>query len=124
MRKPEQLGKMEPQNAVSAPDYGSMGHAEVVCLKIPLSSFPEFAKEYLDLLDKEGNRLDKFFDKGRKCRNLVGVPGGTVCRLGHIPNKQLIQLSHIKMATKSNSPKGLAVIGTRTERAAMRIFYI
>ena len=38
-------GKVCYRNAVLAPEYGSVGHGKVVLLKIPPSSFPEFAKE-------------------------------------------------------------------------------
>lgn len=70
-------GKVCYHNAAMISDYGSLGHAEVVRLQIPPSSFGEFAKEYCRLFDKDGNRPDQFGDKGLEYRNLVGVPGGS-----------------------------------------------
>ena len=63
-------------NARGLGDYGTLGHAEVVALSIPPSSFPAFAEEYFKLFDDKGNRPDQFGDRGPEYRNLVGVPGG------------------------------------------------
>jgi len=57
-------------------DYGSLGHAEVVNLKIPRTSYKDFAREYFKLLGPDGSRPDQFGDRGLEYRNLVGVPGG------------------------------------------------
>merc|ERR1719445_1274741 len=64
-------------NAMNVGDYGSLGHAEVVSLRIPPSSFEEFAKEYFKLFDNNGNRPDQFGDRGPEYRNLIGIPGGS-----------------------------------------------
>jgi len=69
-------GKVCYHNAAQISDYGNLGHAEVVRLQIPPSSFAEFAKEYVALFDKDGNRPDQFGDRGGEYRNVVGVPGG------------------------------------------------
>uniref|UniRef100_A0A7S3C5S4 Peptide-methionine (S)-S-oxide reductase n=1 Tax=Haptolina ericina TaxID=156174 RepID=A0A7S3C5S4_9EUKA len=70
-------------------DYGSLGHAEVVRLNIPSSSFRAFAEEYMKLFDKEGNRPDQFGDRGLEYRNVVGIPGGTQSTLA----KELVAAS-------------------------------
>lgn len=64
-------------NALNIGDYGSLGHAEVVALRIPSSKFQDFAAEYFKLFDKDGNRPDQFGDRGTEYRNLIGVPGGS-----------------------------------------------
>lgn len=69
-------GKVCYHNALSISDYGSLGHAEVVSLKIPPSKFQDFVIEYCNLFSEQGYRPDQFGDKGLEYRNLVGVPGG------------------------------------------------
>jgi len=69
-------GKVCYHNAAQISDYGSLGHAEVVHMRIPPAAFPLFAAEYFALFDSKGNRPDQFQDRGREYRNLVGVPGG------------------------------------------------
>lgn len=76
-------------NALNVGDYGKLGHAEVVALKIPPSSFKEFAKEYFALFDDKGNRPDQFGDRGSEYRNIVGIPGGAKGDLA----KQLVEVS-------------------------------
>mmetsp|Transcript_39969 Transcript_39969/g.80060 ORF Transcript_39969/g.80060 Transcript_39969/m.80060 type:complete len:264 (-) Transcript_39969:214-1005(-) len=70
-------GKVCYHNALQVSDYGSLGHAEVVRLRIPPSSIPEFAAEYAKLFDDKGNRPDQSGDRGPEYRNVVGLPGGT-----------------------------------------------
>lgn len=70
-------GKVCYHNAGFVSDYGSLGHAEVVGMKIPSSKFKEFAAEYCRLFDKNGKRPDQDGDRGLEYRNLVGVPGGS-----------------------------------------------
>lgn len=62
-------------NPLMQADYGQLGHAEVVGLKIPSNKYKEFAKEYIKLFDKKGDRPDKG-DRGAEYRSLVGLPGG------------------------------------------------
>uniref|UniRef100_A0A7S4I4W7 peptide-methionine (S)-S-oxide reductase n=1 Tax=Odontella aurita TaxID=265563 RepID=A0A7S4I4W7_9STRA len=69
-------GKVCYHNAAFIADYGQLGHAEIVSLRIPPSKFEEFAVEYFKLFDKEGFRPDQFGDKGSEYRNLIGIPGG------------------------------------------------
>ena len=52
-----------------------MGHGEVVGMKIPSDKYADFAKEYMKLFDKKGDRPDKG-DRGPEYRSLVGLPGG------------------------------------------------
>jgi len=63
-------------NGANVADYGKLGHAEVVNVKIPPSKFEEFAVEYFKLYDKDGMRPDQGGDRGSEYRSLVGVPGG------------------------------------------------
>lgn len=55
-------------------DYGSLGHGEVVGMKLPSESIKDFAKEYFSLFYK-GDRPDRG-DRGSEYRSLVGIPGG------------------------------------------------
>ena len=82
-------GKVCYHNAAGISDYGSLGHAEVVRLKIPSSKFPEFCVEYCNLFSKDGYRPDQFGDRGPEYRNLVGVPGGVESKYA----KQLVEAS-------------------------------
>lgn len=69
-------GKVCYHNAAQVSDYGSLGHAEVVGLRIPRASYGEFATEYCNLFDKNGFRPDQLGDRGPEYRNLVAMPGG------------------------------------------------
>eukprot|EP00980_Cylindrotheca_fusiformis_P001755 scaffold405_cov132-Cylindrotheca_fusiformis.AAC.7 len=82
-------GKVCYHNALKISDYGSLGHAEVVSLKIPSTVFPEFAKEYFALFNDKGYRPDQWGDVGSEYRNLVGFPGGVSSSFA----KELIKVS-------------------------------
>jgi len=69
-------GKVCYHNLQGVADYGKLGHAEVVSMRIPASKFEDFAVEYCKLFDKDGFRPDQGGDRGTEYRNLVGVPGG------------------------------------------------
>ena len=71
-------GKVQPcyHNLQGKNDYGKLGHAEVVSMTIPRSSYGAFAQEYFKLFAKDGSRPDQFGDRGLEYRNVVGVPGG------------------------------------------------
>ncbi len=71
-------GKVQPcyHNLQGKNDYGKLGHAEVVGMKIPASKYEDFAREYFRLLGPDGSRPDQFGDRGPEYRNLIGVPGG------------------------------------------------
>jgi peptide methionine sulfoxide reductase MsrA len=77
-------GKVCYHNAQNIADYGKLGHAEVVVLRIPTSKFEDFVKEYCKLFDKDGLRPDQFGDRGTEYRNLVGIPGGKSSPLADI----------------------------------------
>ncbi|CAB9517583.1 expressed unknown protein [Seminavis robusta] len=94
-------GKVCYHNAAQVSDYGSLGHAEVVSLKIPTSSFPDFVAEYTALFNKDGYRPDQFQDTGPEYRNLVGFPGGVNSPLA----KQLVEVS-AKNGDKLDFAKG------------------
>jgi peptide methionine sulfoxide reductase MsrA len=70
-------GKVCYHNAANIADYGKLGHAEVVGLRIPPSKFKDFCVEYFQLFDKDGNRPDQGGDRGTEYRSLVGFPGGS-----------------------------------------------
>jgi peptide methionine sulfoxide reductase MsrA len=70
-------GKVCYNNALQVSQYGALGHAEVVALTIPSSSFPLFAAEYFKLFDKNGYRPDQAGDRGLEYRSVVGLPGGS-----------------------------------------------
>lgn len=69
-------GKVCYHNFAGVSDYGKLGHAEVVSMKIPSSKFQEFAVEYCKLF-RNGMRPDQFGDRGLEYRNLVGIAGGS-----------------------------------------------
>lgn len=69
-------GKVCYHNAQNVADYGKLGHAEVVNVRIPTSKFEDFALEYCKLFDKDGFRPDQFGDRGLEYRNVIGLPGG------------------------------------------------
>jgi peptide methionine sulfoxide reductase MsrA len=69
-------GRVCYHNARDLSDYGKLGHAEVVSLRLPVSKFEDFAIEYCKLFDEKGNRPDQFGDRGLEYRNVVGIPGG------------------------------------------------
>ena len=69
-------GKVCYHNGKRVSDYGSLGHAEVVRLRIPPGSFADFAAVYAGLFDKNGYRPDQAGDRGSEYRNLVGFAGG------------------------------------------------
>lgn len=68
-------GKVCYHNFAQVSDYGKLGHAEIVSLRIPKSNFKEFAIEYCKLF-KDGMRPDQNGDRGLEYRNIVGFKGG------------------------------------------------
>lgn len=95
-------GKVCYHNAGQIADYGRLGHAEVVNLKIPSSKFPEFVLEYCKLFSQEGYRPDQFGDRGPEYRNLVGLPGGVESQYA----KQLVEISSKLGGDKLDFAKG------------------
>jgi hypothetical protein len=61
-------------NMRSTADYGEMGHAEVVALRIPAASFASFAARFWQLCP--GGRRQDPQDSGGEYRSVVGLPGG------------------------------------------------
>lgn len=69
-------GRVCYHNYQGLADYGKLGHAEVVGMKIPENKVEDFAKVYFDLFDPTtGERVDPQ-DKGSEYRSLIGLPGG------------------------------------------------
>ena len=56
-------------------DYGSMGHTEVVAIKVPADSIDNFVASYVDLFNSKGVRADPQ-DQGGEYRSAIGLPGG------------------------------------------------
>eukprot|EP01039_Chlorochromonas_danica_P007728 gene7728-8539_t len=63
-------------NLKGIPDYGSLGHAEVVSLTLPEDpdAFEPFAKTYFSLFSNK-DRTD-VGDRGAEYRSVIGIPGG------------------------------------------------
>lgn len=69
-------GRVCYHNFENIADYGKLGHAEVVGLKIPGSAIQNFSEVYFDLFNPEtGERVDPQ-DQGPEYRSLIGLPGG------------------------------------------------
>lgn len=94
-------GKVCYHNSRRISDYGPLGHAEVVSLRIPPSSYKEFALEYTKLFDKNGFRPDQAGDRGSEYRNLVGFPGGA----GKSGGDDNVYLEQLVEASKENGDK-------------------
>jgi len=105
-------GKVCYHNAQSIADYGKLGHAEAVGMRIPPSKFGDFAEEYFQLFDKSGARPDQFGDRGLEYRNVVGIPGGTSSPLAKVlveaSQKQGDKLSFAKGKGDDSDSKALA----------------
>jgi len=69
-------GQVCYHNLAFAPDYGSMGHTEVVNVSVPESKVGDFAKEYFDAA--AGYPLGRADpqDRGTEYRSAIGLPGG------------------------------------------------
>jgi len=74
-RRVGQDGMVCYHNSKNVAEYGTLGHAEVVGLEVPLGAVGRFAKVYFGLFDSNGDRPDKA-DRGDEYRALVGIPGG------------------------------------------------
>jgi peptide methionine sulfoxide reductase MsrA len=70
-------GRVCYHNFENIADYGKLGHAEVVGLKIPGPAIQNFSEVYFNLFDPDtGDRVDPQ-DQGPEYRSLIGLPGGT-----------------------------------------------
>lgn len=68
-------GKVCYHNRKNIADYGSLGHAEAVEMRIPASKLPAFAKKYFSLFGQRGYRHDPQ-DAGGEYRSVLGLKGG------------------------------------------------
>lgn len=78
--------------------YGTLGHTEVVGVKIPADKFEKFAELFAKLFDRNGERPDKG-DIGPEYRHAVGIPGG-------FNNKKLMDILNAKTKGKLTLKKG------------------
>jgi len=70
-------GRVCYHNFQGIADYGKLGHAEVVGVKIPEDKIQEFSNLYFGLFDSNtGERVDPQ-DRGAEYRSLIGLPRGT-----------------------------------------------
>lgn len=63
-------------NMAFAPDYGQMGHTEVVNVSVPTEKIGDFAKEYFDAAVKYPFGRADPQDRGTEYRSAIGLPGG------------------------------------------------
>jgi len=69
-------GRVCYHNLAMAPDYGSLGHTEVVSVSVPEERVTDFAKKYIDAAASyRFGRADPQ-DRGSEYRSAIGVPGG------------------------------------------------
>jgi len=73
-------------NSAGVADYGHLGHAEVVSMKIPKVKFQVFVEEYFEKICPGGLRGDPQ-DAGGEYRSLIGIPGGMESTLEPILKK-------------------------------------
>lgn len=69
-------GEVCYHNVQFAPDYGMMGHTEVVNLAVPEGSIGDFAKRYFDAADSTPFGRPDPQDFGSEYRSAIGIPGG------------------------------------------------
>ena len=101
-------------NFAQVSDYGKLGHAEVVSLRIPKSKFKDFAIEYCKLF-KNGMRPDQMGDRGLEYRNIVGFKGGA-------KNSELA--SQLVDASKETGDQLDFAVGKGTDRDIPRVIWI
>jgi peptide methionine sulfoxide reductase MsrA len=68
-------GKVCYHNREKDSDYGSMGHTEVVGVRIPADRVAFFLEAFLNLFNDKGVRADPQ-DRGGEYRSAIGLPGG------------------------------------------------
>mmetsp|Transcript_41229 Transcript_41229/g.76690 ORF Transcript_41229/g.76690 Transcript_41229/m.76690 type:complete len:298 (-) Transcript_41229:181-1074(-) len=69
-------GEVCYHNMAMAPDYGRMGHTEVVNVSVPESKVGNFAKAYFDAASKYPFGRADPQDRGTEYRSAIGIPGG------------------------------------------------
>lgn len=107
-------GKVCYHNFAQVSDYGKLGHAEVVSMRIPKTKFKDFAVEYCKLF-KDGMRPDQFGDRGLEYRNLVGFKGGA-------KNAELA--AQLVDASKETGDQLDFAVGKGTDRDLPRVVWI
>jgi len=68
-------GKVCYHNMAFDSDYGSLGHTEVVAVKVPKDQVEGFVDAYVNLFNPLGLRADPQ-DQGGEYRSGIGLPGG------------------------------------------------
>ncbi|CAE7435800.1 unnamed protein product [Symbiodinium natans] len=69
-------GEVCYHNMAMAPDYGRMGHTEVVNVSVPEGKVGDFAKAYFDAAAKYPFGRADPQDRGTEYRSAIGIPGG------------------------------------------------
>lgn len=69
-------GEVCYHNMAMAPDYGRMGHTEVVNVSVPEEKVGDFAKAYFDAAAKYPFGRADPQDRGTEYRSAIGIPGG------------------------------------------------
>jgi len=69
-------GEVCYHNRLSAPDYGQMGHTEVVGMSVPESKVGEIGKVLLDYAASSRAGRHDPGDRGGEYRSAIGLPGG------------------------------------------------
>lgn len=108
-------GKVCYHNLAQVSDYGKLGHAGVVSMRIPKENFKDFAIEYCKLF-KNGMRPDQMGDRGLEYRNVVGFPGGAK------NNPDLAQ--QLVDASKETGDQLDFAVGKGTDRDIPRVVWI
>eukprot|EP01041_Mallomonas_annulata_P007418 gene7417-15155_t len=93
-------------NLQGVADYGSLGHGEVVGMKIPSEAYGQFADEYFSLFGSDLERPDKG-DRGPEYRSLVGLPGGISSPLYPMLQQSADKRGIKLVAGKGNDPDTL-----------------
>jgi len=107
-------GKVCYHNFAQVSDYGKLGHAEIVSLRIPKTKFKDFAVEYCKLF-KDGMRPDQGGDRGLEYRNIVGFEGGA-------KNTELAQ--QLVDASKETGDQLDFAVGKGTDKDIARVVWI
>ena len=68
-------GRVCYHNTENIADYGRLGHAEVVLVRVPPDAVGAFASKYFGIFGKRGFRHDPQ-DQGGEYRSVLGLPGG------------------------------------------------
>mmetsp|Transcript_72572 Transcript_72572/g.216588 ORF Transcript_72572/g.216588 Transcript_72572/m.216588 type:complete len:305 (-) Transcript_72572:44-958(-) len=69
-------GRVCYHNLALAPDYGQLGHTEVVNVSVPEEKVGDFAKDYFDAASKYPFGRADPQDRGTEYRSAIGLPGG------------------------------------------------